>query len=102
MKKALSRLHTFCNHYEWLILLIGIVILARIPTLFTPHYYGDEEIYFVMGRAWRTGVPMYEAMFDHKPPLLYVLAGIAHNVFWFRTMLMGVMIIHTILFYRLA
>lgn len=102
MKKALSRLHKFCNHYEWLILLIGIVILARIPTLFTPHYYGDEEIYFVMGRAWRTGVPMYEAMFDHKPPLLYVLAGIAHNVFWFRTMLMGVMIIHTILFYRLA
>lgn len=98
----LKKTHGWCNKHEWVILLIGIVILARIPTLFTPHYYGDEEIYFVMGRAWWTGVPMYEEMFDHKPPLLYILAGIAHNVFWFRTLLMGAMIVHTLLFHRLA
>jgi hypothetical protein len=102
VKKHLQSAHSWCNKYEWIIFLVGIVILARIPTLFTPHYYGDEEIYFVMGRAWREGVPMYEAMFDHKPPLIYILAGIAQNVFWFRLMLMATMVAHTVLFVKLA
>lgn len=67
-----------------------------------PHNYGDEEIYFVMGRAWRTGVPLYKAMFDHKPPLIYIMAGIAPTMFAFRGLLAAIMVIHTILFWYLA
>lgn len=67
-----------------------------------PHYYGDEEIYFVMGRAWSTGVPLYQAMFDHKPPLIYIMAGIAPTMFLFRGMLAGLMVLHTVLFWNLA
>ena|SRR3989339_61049 len=100
--KMLKRFSMWCNRHEGLMILLFAVVLLRIPSLFTPHYYGDEEIYFVMGRAWREGVSMYQSMFDHKPPLLYVLAGIAQGVFWFRAMLMATMLVHTVVFYKLA
>jgi len=67
-----------------------------------PHYYGDEEIYFVMGRAWSSGVPLYQAMFDHKPPLIYLMAGIAPTMWAFKGILALVMVIHTVLFWKLA
>ena len=92
----------WCNRREWLLLLLGLVVLFRIPSLFTPHYYGDEEIYFVMGRAWREGLPLYASAFDHKPPLIYVFAGLAQSVFWFRLLLLGWMLVHTWLFWHLA
>jgi hypothetical protein len=53
MWKSLIKLHKWCNHYEWIIFLIILVLVLRLPSLIMPHYYGDEEIYFVMGRAWR-------------------------------------------------
>lgn len=83
-------------------ILIILVLILRLPSFVMPHYYGDEEIYFVMGRAWRSGVPLYQAMFDHKPPLIYILAGIAPTMLAFRSMLAGLMILHTVLFYKLA
>ncbi len=99
MKKILD-LHRWCNAREWLLILLIVVVVLRIPTLVTPHFYGDEEIYFVMGRAWREGVPLYEAMFDHKPPLIYVMAGIFSNVPLFRGMLLFSMLLHTFLFWQ--
>ncbi|MFH2019477.1 MAG: hypothetical protein ABII80_02590 [bacterium] len=102
MRAKLKKLHGWCNAREWAIFLVLLVVVLRLPSLFTPHYYGDEEIYFVMGRAWRVGVPMYQAMFDHKPPLIYILAGIAQNVFWFRTILLVWMTAQTLVFWKLA
>lgn len=100
--KWLGQVHRWCNKHEWIILLVLIVIIFRLPSLIMPHSYGDEEIYFVMGRAWKTGVPLYKAMFDHKPPLIYIMAGIAPTMFMFRGMLAMFMILHTILFWNLA
>lgn len=102
MWNSLKRLHGWCNKHEWIILLIIVTLVLRLPSLVMPHYYGDEEIYFVMGRAWRTGVPLYQAMFDHKPPLIYVMAGLFPTMFAFRAMLSAVMVVHTILFWKLA
>lgn len=102
MMQRLKALHSWCNRYEWIIFLLLLVIVLRLPSLVMPHYYGDEEIYFVMGRAWRTGVPLYKAMFDHKPPLIYILAGIAPTMFAFRFVLMLAMLIHTFLFWRIT
>lgn len=102
MWKALKKFHTWCNKFEWIIFLILLVLVLRIPSFVMPHYYGDEEIYFVMGRAWSSGVPLYQAMFDHKPPLIYLMAGIAPTMWAFRGILALVMIVHTILFWKLA
>lgn len=101
--KSSKKIIKYVNKWEWLILLLGLVVLLRIPSLFEPHHYGDEEIYFVMGRAWRWGVPFYSGAFDHKPPLIYILAGIANNsVFWIRMILMIWMLVHTVIFWHLA
>lgn len=100
--KQVMKLHRFCNKREWILILLIIVALLRLPTLTTPNFYGDEEIYFVMGRAWNTGVPLYEAMFDHKPPLIYIVAGIFSTVALFRGFLMLSMLVHTYLFWLLA
>ena len=102
MWKMLKNLHGWCNKFEWVIFLVILVIVLRIPSFVMPHYYGDEEIYFVMGRAWSSGVPLYKAMFDHKPPLIYIMAGIAPTMWAFRGVLALVMVIHTVLFWKLA
>lgn len=102
MLKMLKVLHAWCNKHEWIIFLIILVLVLRLPSLVMPHYYGDEEIYFVMGRAWKTGVPLYKEMFDHKPPLIYIMAGIAPTMLAFRGLLAGLMVLHTILFWNLA
>ena len=100
--KWLATLHRWCNKHEWVIFLTILVLVLRLPSFIMPHYYGDEEIYFVMGRAWSEGVPMYSAVFDHKPPLIYVMAGIAPTMLAFRGLLAGLMVLHTILFWHLA
>lgn len=100
--RRILRLHRFCNNHEWILVLLLIVTVSRLPTLVTPNFYGDEEIYFVMGRAWSNGVPLYEAMFDHKPPLIYIIAGIFSTVTLFRSFLLLSMLVHTALFWKLA
>ena len=102
MIKWLKSLHTWCNKHEWVIFLILLVLVLRLPSFIMPHYYGDEEIYFVMGRAWRSGIPLYKSMFDHKPPLIYIMAGIAPTMLAFRGLLAGLMVLHTLLFWNLA
>lgn len=102
MIKWFKSLHILCNKYEWVIFLVTLVLVLRLPSFIMPHYYGDEEIYFVMGRAWANGVPLYQAMFDHKPPLIYIMAGIAPTMFAFRSLLAVFMVVHTILFWKLA
>ncbi len=98
----LKKVHGWCNKHEWIIFLLILVLILRLPSLIMPHYYGDEEIYFVMGRTWREGLPLYTAMFDHKPPLIYILAGMFPTMFGFRAILMLFMLLHTYLFWELA
>lgn len=102
MWKWIKRLHEWGNKHEWVLILLLAVVILRLPSLCTPHYYGDEEIYLVMGRAWAEGVPLYQAIFDHKPPLIYILAGLTKTIFFFRTTLLLSMMVHTVLFWKLA
>ncbi len=100
--KWFKQIHRWCNKNEWERFLAILVLVLRLPRLVMPHYYGDEEIYFVMGRAWKMGVPLYKAMFDHKPPLIYIMAGIAPTMLAFRGLLTALMVVHTVLFWQLA
>ncbi len=82
-KKLNKSLHT----PTWLFILLLVVLILRIPTLLEPYAYGDEMIYLTLGEGIRQGIPLYAGIHDNKPPLLYIAAAIAGNVFWFRVIL---------------
>jgi hypothetical protein len=83
LKGLLSKIHL----PNWLTILLIIVLILRIPSFFEPYSYGDEMIYLSLGNAIRKGVPLYKAIHDNKPPLLYITAAIAGNLFWFKVIL---------------
>lgn len=86
----------------WLILLLVVIFLLRLPSFFEPFSYGDEMIYLTLGEGIRRGLTLYKDLHDNKPPLLYFLAAISGNVFWFRAILTAWMAATTVLFWHLA
>lgn len=72
---------------RWIIILLVVVFVLRIPSFFEPYSYGDEMIYLTLGEAMRQGVALYRDIHDNKPPLLYIFAAIAGNLFWFKMIL---------------
>lgn len=98
MKKLLNRLHT----PTWLFILLLIVLVLRIPSFFEPYSYGDELIYLTLGEAVRQGIPLYKNIHDNKPPLLYITAALAGNLFWFKAILTFWMLITIFIFWNLT
>lgn len=87
---------------NWLTALLLAVFVLRIPSLFEPYYYGDEMIYLSLGNGIRNGLTLYRDIHDNKPPLLYFVASIATNVFWFRAILTVWVLFTVIAFYKLS
>jgi len=77
----------FKSNWIFCLVLFSSLIL-RIPGLFEPCWYGDEAIYLVMGQAWQKGLTLYKDIFDHKPPLIFIMAGLTGNVVLFRLVLL--------------
>lgn len=92
------------NRHIWFVLGITFLfVFLRIPSLIEPHWYGDEGIYQVMGRALASGRTLYQEIWDNKPPLLYFLyAGVGGDQFSIRflSLLMGAA--STMVFFYLA
>ncbi|KKS79061.1 MAG: hypothetical protein UV54_C0043G0007 [Candidatus Beckwithbacteria bacterium GW2011_GWA2_43_10] len=84
-----------------LVLILLLVVILRIPSLFEPYWYGDEGIYLVLGQALKKGLVFYRDIHDNKPPLLYLLAAAAGNVFYFRLILMVWFATATAVFFKL-
>ncbi|MBI4035061.1 MAG: hypothetical protein HY381_01530 [Candidatus Chisholmbacteria bacterium] len=76
--------------YKELIVLLAVVIMLRLPSLFEPYWYGDEQIYLTIGQGVRKGLVLYRDITDYpnKPPLIYLLAAVVGSVFWFKFMLL--------------
>lgn len=75
---------------EWLVVVLALVVVLRIPSLFEPYWYGDEAIYLTLGQAINQKVPLYSGIHDNKPPLLYMAAAVASgNQFWFKFLAMA-------------
>jgi hypothetical protein len=72
----------------WLFVILVIVFVVRIPSLFEPYSYGDEMIYLTLGNGVRENMTLYKDLHDNKPPLLYLTAAAAGNLFWFRAILL--------------
>lgn len=83
-------------------LVVFFVILLRIPNLFEPYWYGDEAIYLTLGEGVRQGLTLYKDIFDHKPPLIYLLAAVAGSIFWFKFLLLVSHIASVFMFWKLA
>lgn len=99
------KIHDLIEKYEppnWVIYILFLIVILRIPSLFEPFHYGDEMIYITLGNAVRKGITLYGQIHDNKPPLLYLTAGLAGSVFWFRAILMFWSLVTTVLFYKLA
>lgn len=83
-------------------IILGVVLLLRIPSLFEPYWYGDEAIYLTLGEGIRRGLTLYKDIFDHKPQAIYLLAAIAGSLFWFKFILLLWHMTATALFWKLA
>lgn len=67
-----------------LFVIVLATLILRIPNLFEPYWYGDEGIYLIMGEGIRQGLVLYKDIFDHKPPIIYLLAALSGSLFWFK------------------
>jgi len=98
LKKINNLLHT----PNWLFALLVIILILRVPSFFEPYSYGDELIYLSLGEAVRQGIPLYSGIHDNKPPLLYITAAIAGNLFWFKAILAFWSLITIYIFWKLS
>jgi len=98
MKKLIAKTHI----PVWLALVLAFVIILRIPSFFEPFSYGDEMIYLTLGEGIRQGLTLYKDIHDNKPPLLYLLAAAAGNVFWFKAILAFWNLATIVLFWHLT
>jgi len=87
---------------NWLTAVLSSVFLLRIPSFFEPYFYGDEMIYMTLGQGVRQGLTLFKDLHDNKPPLLYLTAAIAGNLFWFKVILAFWSLITIFLFYKLT
>lgn len=87
---------------KFLVSVLLLTFLLRLPSLFEPYWYGDEGIYLTLGLGIRKGLLLYKDIYDNKPPLIYLLAAISRNLFWFRFILLLACLGSVILISKLA
>ncbi len=79
MKDFLDKIHL----PNWLLGILVLILVLRIPSFFEPYYYGDEMIYLTLGEGVRQGATLYKDLHDNKPPLIYIIAAVAGSLNWF-------------------
>jgi hypothetical protein len=101
IKKFFKR--NFWREMPWaMFLVLVVVVILRIPSLFEPYSYGDEGIYLVLGQGLRKGLVFYRDIHDNKPPFLYMMAGLAGSLAWFRAILLGWNLFNTWIVWKLG
>lgn len=67
------------KEFWFVIFILFLFFILRLPSLFEPLWYGDEGIYQVIGTSLNNGKLLYAEIFDNKPPLLYWLYAILNS-----------------------
>lgn len=98
MKKVLN----WIRKNEFLVVLMLVGSLLRLPSVFEPGWYGDEGIYLVLGSGLKKGLLWYRDIHDNKPPLLYLLAALTNSVAYFRALLLVWMAVTLVVFDKLT
>src|SRR3989344_1232716 len=88
---------------QFIVMVLLVTLVLRIPSLFEPYWYGDEGIYLTVGAAINSGRVLYRDIYDNKPPLLYLTAALARGEqYWFK-LIAGIWSLTTVaVFYKLA
>jgi len=60
--------------------LVLIIFILRLPSFFEPHWYFDEGVYSLFGRAIVEGEIPYQYIWDHKPLGIYLIYSLAYMV----------------------
>jgi len=102
MGKFLRQIGNLIRNYEGLVTILILVTILRIPSLYEPNRYADEDIYLTLGMAFRKGLVFYRDIHDNKPPFLYLIAALAGGVTYFRLILMGWNLINTVFVFVVA
>ena len=104
MINSIKKLHHFANRHELLLLLLLLTTVLRLPSLYEPLWYGDENIYLAIGQAMRMGRTLYSTVIDYpnKPPLIYIFASLSQTVSVFRFLLLIWSMFTTAFFFALA
>lgn len=97
-----TQVYNWVEKYRWLLLILALTAILRIPTLFEPNRYADEDIYLTLGMAVRRGLVLYRDIHDNKPPLLYLVAALAGSVTYFRLILLGWNLVNITLIWQLS
>src|SRR3990167_3716315 len=62
-----------------------VFVILRFPSIFEPHWYGDEGIYEIIWIAINNGRVLYSEIWDNKPPLLYLIYALFNgDLFYIR------------------
>lgn len=99
---SVNSIKAWLLQHEYLIWILCVCALLRLPSLIEPYWYGDEGIYLTLGHAIRQGLHLYRDIHDNKPPLIYLMAAVTGSVFWFRFFLLIWNSIAIVVFERLA
>lgn len=93
----------FFQKNKFIIILLLVVFILRLPSLFEPYWYGDEGIYLAVGMAIKKGFLLYRDVFDNKPPLIYLLSALCGGIqFWFKFFLTVSLLSTIYVFYRFS
>jgi hypothetical protein len=87
---------------HWVVGILFLTLLLRVPSFFEPYYYGDEMIYMTLGQGVKQGLTLYKDVHDNKPPLIYWIAAISENLFVFKAILCFWNLFTIVIFYKLA
>lgn len=77
----------FFSKNKYLFLILFLTVLLRLPSLFEPNHYADEDIYLTLGQGLRHGLVFYRDIHDNKPPFIYLLAALSGNITNFKIIL---------------
>lgn len=87
---------------RWLIAVLVIIFLLRLPSLFEPYWYGDEGIYLILGQTMQRGAVLYRDIWDNKPPLLYMIYALHPTLLWAKVSATLFVLATVFIIYKLA
>ncbi len=102
VSEKIKKISDWIEKHEIILIILCGVVLLRLPGLFEPNRYADEDIYLTIGQGLARGGTLYRDIFDNKTPLIYLTAMVAGNVMWFRLILMIWNSINVVVIWKLA